>query len=49
MKSTPFHTIIVLALAVSASAQRYGGGTGTPEAPYQIRTAEQMNEIGLHE
>jgi hypothetical protein len=31
-----------------AQAQ-YGGGTGEPNDPYLIYTAEQMNEIGLHE
>ncbi|MGB2808801.1 MAG: GLUG motif-containing protein [Sedimentisphaerales bacterium] len=28
--------------------ERYAGGTGTAQNPCQIRTAEQMNEIGLH-
>jgi hypothetical protein len=28
---------------------KYGGGTGEPNDPYLIYTAEQMNEIGLHE
>jgi len=28
---------------------QYGGGSGTPEDPYLIYTAEQLNEIGLHE
>ena len=28
---------------------KYGGGAGTDEDPYQIRTAEQMNQIGLNE
>jgi len=28
---------------------QYGGGTGEPNDPYLIYTAEQMNEIGLHE
>jgi len=26
----------------------YGGGTGTPEDPYQIRTAEQIDDIGTN-
>ena len=39
---------IVCLLSVSALAQ-YGGGTGGPNNPYLIYTAEQMNEIGLHE
>ena len=33
---------------LTAQAQ-YGGGTGEPNDPYLIYTAEQMNEIGLHE
>ena len=28
---------------------KYGGGTGEPNNPYLIYTAEQMNTIGLHE
>jgi hypothetical protein len=28
---------------------KYGGGTGEPNDPYLIYTAEQMNEIGLHQ
>ncbi|MGB2863131.1 MAG: GLUG motif-containing protein [Sedimentisphaerales bacterium] len=28
---------------------QYGGGTGEPNDPYLIYTAEQMNEIGLHQ
>ena len=33
---------------VPAQAQ-YGGGAGEPNDPYMIYTAEQMNQIGLHE
>ena len=40
--------LCVLFLTLPAQAQ-YGGGTGEPNDPYQIHTAEQMNEIGLHE
>jgi hypothetical protein len=29
--------------------EKYGGGTGEPNNPYLIYTAEQMNQIGLHE
>ncbi|MBE0536740.1 MAG: hypothetical protein IH624_13820 [Phycisphaerae bacterium] len=39
---------ILLSTAVSCAAN-YGGGSGTPEDPYQIWTAGQLNEIGLHE
>ena len=30
-------------------AAQYGGGSGTPEKPYQIWDANDLNEIGLHE
>lgn len=39
---------MMLLLARVVWAESYGGGSGTAEAPYQIRTAEQMNAIGLH-
>ncbi len=35
-------------LALPAHA-KYGGGTGEPNDPYLIYTAEQMNEVGLNE
>ena len=38
----------ILLAATSASRAAYGGGTGTPEDPYQIWDAEEMNTIGLH-
>jgi hypothetical protein len=38
---------IVCLLAVPVRA-KYGGGTGTAYDPYQIRTPQQMNEIGLY-
>jgi len=41
--------LIVTVLAASVNAQRYGGGSGEPDDPYQIKTAQQMNQIGLHE
>jgi len=31
---------------ITGLAPEYGGGTGEPNDPYQIRTAEQMNVIG---
>ena len=40
--------LCVLFLILPAQAQ-YGGGTGEPNDPYLIFTAEQMNEIGLHD
>jgi len=51
-KSRILWTILVLIaiclLSFPAPAQ-YGGGTGEPNDPYLIYTAEQMNEIGLHQ
>lgn len=40
--------IIIFFFSFPAYAQ-YGGGTGEPNDPYLIDTAEQMNEIGLHQ
>jgi len=41
-------TLGILALALCPPAQaQYGGGTGTPNDPYLIYTAEQLNTIGL--
>jgi hypothetical protein len=42
------HLLIVLALFITSTsfAATYGGGTGEPNNPYQIWTAEQMNTIG---
>jgi hypothetical protein len=34
--------------AVEPAAAKYGGGSGTVEAPYLIYTAEQMNAIGAN-
>lgn len=42
--------LLVAVCLVSMPAQaKYGGGSGEPNDPYLIYTAEQMNEIGLHE
>ena len=35
-------------IGFSAQAASYGGGSGTAENPYQIRTPEQMNTIGVN-
>ena len=40
--------IIIFFFSFPAYA-KYGGGTGEPNDPYLIDTAEQMNEIGLHQ
>ena len=41
--------LFAMCLAGSPAHAQYGGGTGTPNDPYLIYTAEQLNEIGLHE
>ena len=41
--------LLIAVSLVSLPAQAdYGGGTGEPNAPYLIYTAEQMNEIGTN-
>jgi len=43
-------TVVLVVGVVGSTAQgKYGGGTGEPNDPYLIYTAEQMNEIGLNE
>ncbi len=45
-----FLTIVSLTLIFCSTTQaQYGGGTGDPNDPYQIWTAEQMNTIGLNQ
>jgi hypothetical protein len=38
--------IVVMAGSVAASAVEFAGGTGEPNAPYQIATAEQLIALG---
>jgi hypothetical protein len=40
---------IVFLLIPSPSQAKYSGGTGSPENPYRIGTAEDLNDIGNHE
>lgn len=40
--------ILVMSLSVFTKAAIYDGGTGTAGDPYQIRTSEQLNSIGLN-
>lgn len=40
-----FAASLILALPFSAQAQEAAGGSGTPEDPYQIATAEQLSAI----
>ena len=46
--STAFGLLILLTICLSTrpSKAQYGGGTGEPNNPYLIYTAEQMNAIG---
>ena len=41
--------LVVLYFSGLTAQAQYGGGSGEPNEPYLIYTAEQMNEIGLHE
>ena len=41
--------VFVICCCYLPARAKYGGGTGEPNDPYLIFTAEQMNEIGLHE
>jgi len=45
----PLVVLLAICLFGRAAEAQYGGGTGEPNDPYLIYTAEQMNEIGLHE
>jgi hypothetical protein len=50
MKTRSILVLAVIALCTAATANaKYSGGTGTPEAPYRIATAEDLNDIGNHE
>ncbi len=41
--------VVVLGFSGAGAQGQYGGGSGTAEAPYLVRTAEQMNAIGLNQ
>jgi len=41
--------VITIALTGGALADYYSGGTGEPNDPFQIATAEDLNDIGNHE
>ena len=54
VRNRKFWWVISLLLATlyfsnSPAQAQYGGGSGEPNDPYLIYTAEQMNEVGLHE
>ena len=50
MKNHSILTLAIIALLVCTAAEaKYSGGTGEPNDPYQIATAEDLNDIGNHE
>ncbi|MHC4332449.1 MAG: hypothetical protein ACYSUP_04760 [Planctomycetota bacterium] len=48
MKKMRFSVALILLLAASISFAKYSGGTGEPNDPYRIATAEDLNDIGNH-
>jgi hypothetical protein len=40
--------VLLWGLAVNVSAAKYSGGTGEPNDPYRIATANDLNDIGNH-
>jgi hypothetical protein len=48
MRKMLLHALLVAIIGFGAVANaKYGGGTGTPEDPYKIATAADLNQIGL--
>ncbi|MFC1794668.1 GLUG motif-containing protein [Planctomycetota bacterium] len=45
-RTIQFFMLFALCFFCSPAQAQYGGGSGTENDPYQIRTAEQMNTIG---
>jgi hypothetical protein len=45
-RTIPFIVLFALCFFCSPARAQYGGGSGTENNPYLIRTAEQMNAIG---
>ena len=45
-RAIQFFMLFALCFFCSKAQAQYGGGSGTENDPYQIRTAEQMNTIG---
>ncbi len=44
----PLSILLIICFLVMPAGAQYGGGTGTPDDPYLIHTAEQMNAIGTN-
>jgi hypothetical protein len=50
MKTRSILALAIIALLAGTAAEaKYSGGTGEPNDPYQIATAEDLNDIGNHE
>jgi len=50
MRNKSILALIVVVLWVGTVAHaRYSGGTGEPNDPYRIATAEDLNDIGNHQ
>ncbi|MHC4326696.1 MAG: GLUG motif-containing protein [Planctomycetota bacterium] len=47
--TTPLLGLAIICLLSLPAGAQYGGGTGQPNDPYLIYTAEQMNEIGANQ
>jgi hypothetical protein len=45
-RTTPLLVLLAICFFHAAAQAQYGGGTGTQNDPYLIRTAEQLNAIG---
>jgi hypothetical protein len=45
-RTMPFFILLFVSFFCPAAQAQYGGGAGTQDDPYLIRTAEQMNAIG---
>ena len=48
-RAMPYLVLFAVFLFHPAAQAQYGGGSGTQDDPYLIRTAEQMNAIDLSE
>jgi hypothetical protein len=50
MRNHSIFTLAIIALLAGAAAEaKYSGGTGEPNDPYKIATAEELNDIGNHD
>lgn len=47
-KTAVFAILTIFLMAASALGEKYSGGTGEPNNPYQIATPNDLNDIGNH-